>query len=175
MKNDYEKIFTRVSTALYLVVSSLLMLVAVALIAAAIWQAIDMVRGGASVVLALLDASKLIVIGLAVFDVGNYFMEEEVLRDRELRSPTEARRTMTKFMVIICIVVSLEAVLSLARINPENLGDLLYPAILLVSAVVVMVGLGVYQRLSSKIETRDGDGPPAPVKAARKRASNDPQ
>jgi len=49
------------------------------------------------------------VVAMAVFDVSRFLLEEEVFRNRELGSPTEARVTLTKFFVIISIAVSLEA------------------------------------------------------------------
>ena len=97
----------------------------------------------------------MIVISLAVLDVSKYLLEEEVLRDRELRSALEARRTLTKFMVIICIAVSLEAVVYISVAGKEGIQNLVYPSILLLSAVAVMVGLGAYQKMSSTIEIKD--------------------
>jgi hypothetical protein len=35
-------------------------------------------------------------------------IEEEVFKDKELRNPAEARKTITKIMVIISIAVSIE-------------------------------------------------------------------
>ncbi|MBA2690719.1 MAG: GNAT family acetyltransferase [Burkholderiales bacterium] len=166
-KSDSSKPFIVVSSAVYLIISATLMIVSLALMTFAAWETIDRMLGGERIVIALLDAIKLIVIALAVFDVAKYLMEEEVLRDRELRSPTEARRSMTKFMVIICVVVSLEAVASIAQVSPENMRDLVYPAVLLLSAVAVMVGLGLYQKLSSEIETKEGEGRTAAVTRPR--------
>ncbi|GCB02157.1 N-linked glycosylation glycosyltransferase PglG [Sulfuriferula multivorans] len=73
-------------------------------------------------------------------------MEEEVLRDRELRSPVEARRTLTRLMVIICIAVSLETVVYLSTAGKDRIQNLIYPAILLLNAVAVRVGLSTYQK-----------------------------
>ncbi len=153
------KAFIVLSNVIYGFVSATLMLIAIALIVFSLWDAYYSIRHQGNVVTALLHAIGIVVIALAVFDVAKYLMEEEVMRDREMRSPTEARRTMTKFMVIICVVVSLEAVVSIARAKDDELSNLVYPAILLLSAVAVMVGLGVYQKLSSEIETKDDRGP----------------
>ena len=105
---------------------------------------------------------------MAVLDVGKYLMEEEVLRDRELRSAIEARQTLTKFMVIICIAVSLESVVHIAKVDAAHLQNLAYPALLLVSAVLAMVGLGIYQKLSATIEAKDRRLPQAPEPSAEK-------
>lgn len=101
---------------------------------------------------ALLDAVSSLVISVAILDVAKYVMEEEVLRSRELRRPHEAREAITKFMVIIALVVSIEGIVLVfehGRSNPELL---LYPILLLFVSVVIVVGLGVFQRLSLESE-----------------------
>jgi len=42
---------------------------------------------------ALLEAIGYVVIAMAVFDLAKYFIEEEVIRGREMRIASEARRT----------------------------------------------------------------------------------
>ena len=97
-----------------------------------------------------------IIIAMAILDVGKYLLEEEVLRDRELRSAAEARKTLTKFMVIVCIAVSLDALVNLTRVQGvDDLPALLYPAGLLAVSVFAMVGLGVYQHLSAATEQKE--------------------
>jgi len=150
-----------ISTLVYVIVSIVLTAIALTLIAYSVWKAWLSVSGGSDAVYGLLDAIGLIVISLAVLDVSKYLMKEEVLRDRELRSPVEARRTLTKFMVIICIAVSLEAVVYISMAGKDNVQNLIYPAILLLSAVGVMVGLGAYQKMSGTIETKDQKQPQA--------------
>lgn len=143
-----------ISALVYIVVSVALTTIALTLIAYAAWKAWIAVSYSKDAVIGLLDSIGLIVISLAVLDVSKYLMEEEVLRDRELRSAVEARQTLTKFMVIICIAVSLEAVVYISRAG-EHIQNLLYPAILLLSAVAAMVGLGAYQKMSGAIEIKD--------------------
>jgi hypothetical protein len=145
-----------ISVLVYVIVSIVLTAIALTLIAHSVREAwLSVSGGGSNAVSGLLDSIGLIVISLAVLDVSKYLMEEEVLRDRELRSALEARRTLTKFMVIICIAVSLEAVVYISMAGKEGVQNLVYPAILLLSAVAVMVGLGAYQKMSGAIETKD--------------------
>lgn len=99
----------------------------------------------------LLGYVSYLIISVAIFDVGRYLIEEEVLRDRELRSAREARQSITKFMVIIVIAVTLEALLHLLRLH-HRLNDLIYPGFLLLVAGCLLVGLGIFQRLSSATE-----------------------
>src|SRR5438270_9409944 len=51
----------------------------------------------------LLESIGYVVIAVAVFDVARYFVEEEVIRGREMRLASEARRSLTKFVSTISI------------------------------------------------------------------------
>lgn len=105
---------------------------------------------------ALLRGVGYIVISIAVFEVAKYLVEEEVVRGREMRSPGEARRSLTKFISTISIAVFLEALVTVFRVSHTNVADLVYPAILLMTAIALIVGLGVFQRLSAATEEQVG-------------------
>jgi hypothetical protein len=107
----------------------------------------------------LLTGIGYVVIALAVFDVAKYFVEEEVIRGREMRSPGEARRSLTKFISTISIAVFIEGVVITFQASKQDLSLMVYPIALLLTAIVIVVGLGAYQRLSlaveDKVEQRD--------------------
>ena len=103
---------------------------------------------------ALLESIGYVVIAVAVFDVAKYFMEEEVIRGREMRSPAEARRSLTKFISTIAIAVFIEGVVIVFRVSKQDIETLLYPTALLLTAIIIVVGLGAYQRLSSAVEEK---------------------
>lgn len=96
----------------------------------------------------VLNLVSYLIISAAIFDVGRYLLEEEVFKDRELRSPSEARRSLTKFMVIIVIAVTLESLIAVIKASRAGDSELVYPAILFFVAILLLVGLGLYQRLS---------------------------
>ncbi len=41
--------------------------------------------------------------------------------------------------------------------SKERLPEMLYPTALLLTAIVIVVGLGIYQRLSADVEEKVGD------------------
>lgn len=100
----------------------------------------------------LLDAVSSLVISVAILDVGKYVMEEEVLRSRELRKPNEAREAVTKFMVMIALVVSIESIVLVFELGKTNPTLLFYPTMLLFASVLIVIGLGVFLWLSLKAE-----------------------
>jgi putative Mn2+ efflux pump MntP len=84
-------------------------------------------------------------------------IEEEVFRNKELRSPKEARETLTKIMVIVAIAVSIEALVYIFKAGAEDLRLLVYPAFLIVTVVLLIVGLGIYQKLSINSENTENE------------------
>lgn len=100
----------------------------------------------------LLESVGYVVIAMAVFDVAKYFMEEEVIRGREMRLASEARRSLTKFISAISIAVFIEGLVLVFRQSGEDIGLLLYPCAILVTGIGIILGLGIYQRLSAEVE-----------------------
>jgi hypothetical protein len=107
---------------------------------------------------ALLAAIGYVVIAMAVFDVAKYFIEEEVIRGREMRTATEARRSLTKFISTIAIAIFIEGLVIVFQASKERLPEMLYPTALLLTAIAIVVGLGIYQRLSADVEEKVDEG-----------------
>jgi hypothetical protein len=100
----------------------------------------------------ILAAIGYVVIALAVFDLAKYFVEEEVIRSREMREASEARRSLTKFVSTIAIAVFIEGLVITFQASKDDLPTMLYPTALLLTAILIVVGLGVFQRLSADVE-----------------------
>lgn len=161
MPKNFEKYIVRVygllSYTIFVLTSLTLALISLALIFNAfreIWFSLateEFVRS-------LLNAVGLLVISIAVFDVAKFLFEEEVVREeRELRAPREARQMLTKFLVIIIVAVSLETLVFIFEAGSRDFQLLLYPVGLLVAVVLLIVGLGYYQRLSLETERQQKD------------------
>ena len=102
----------------------------------------------------ILAAIGYVVIAVAVFDVAKYFIEEEVIRGRELREAAEARRSLTKFVSTIAIAVFIEGLVTTFQASKDDIPTMLYPTALLLTAILIVVGLGVFQRLSAEVENK---------------------
>lgn len=151
------------SRLLYTVIAFTLLAAAVMLIGVAVWRTVTGYWTGEAAFENLLDAIGLIIIAVAVADVGKFLFEEEVLADRELRRPAEARGSLTKFMTIIIVALNLEALVLIAKTSRDRISDIVYPGMLALLGVIAMVGLGLFQRLSQNAtaalppERKDGD------------------
>jgi putative Mn2+ efflux pump MntP len=93
-----------------------------------------------------------IIIAAAITDVAQYIIEEEVFHEKELRDPAEARKTITKIIVIIAIAVSIEGLIYIFKAGTKDLQLLLYPAGLIFVSSLSIVALGIYQKLSVSAE-----------------------
>lgn len=141
-----------VGKLVYFLVALSLMLISLSMMAVAIYDIWVALHDQSRLVVALLDAIGFIVIAMAVFDVSKFLLEEEVFKNRRLGAPQEARVTLTKFMVIISIAVSLEALVFIFDAARKDISSLVYPTFLLVAVALLVVGLGVYQKLSFNSE-----------------------
>jgi hypothetical protein len=142
-----------ISRVAFAVASFIMMLLAVALSAYGLYDlfasaSVSLVEAGEG----LLRAIGYMVIAIAVFDVSKYLIEEEVLRGRELRAASETRRSLTKFISTIAIAVFLEGLVVVFRVSQQNVPEMVYPTLLLVVGILIVLGLGVYQRLSASVE-----------------------
>ncbi len=135
------------------IVSAILMLLALALVAYGTLELIAELskswREGGN---ALLTAIGYVVIAIAVFDVAKYFVEEEVMRDPGTLSASEARRSLTKFISTIVIAVFIEGLVIVFQVSKQDVAKMLYPTALLATAILIVLGLGVYQRLNIAVE-----------------------
>lgn len=93
-----------------------------------------------------------ITLGLAIFDLAKTTLEEEVLMHKDIFRHSSTRRTITRFMAAITIAVSIEALLLMFK-SAIGAGDYLTSATwMMLSAVALMVGLGLYVYLGAKAE-----------------------
>lgn len=149
-----NRLYAQIATAYYVVATIILMVLAFLLMLTALWDVARSITAG-NFVPAILSAISLLIIGFAVVETAKFIAEEEILRERELRSSTESRRSLTKFITIIVIAASLEALVMVFKANREAIDLALYPAALFMAAMFALVALGAYQWLSSRIVISD--------------------
>jgi hypothetical protein len=153
-----EKFMELLSRVAFASASLVLMAMSFALV---LYSVVEIVAVGSSswshIGSAMLSAIGYVVIAMAVFDVAKYFVEEEVIRSREMRSAAEARRSLTKFVSTIAIAVFIEGLVIVFQASKDDLPTMIYPTALLLTAIVIVVGLGAYQRLSAEVEEKVED------------------
>jgi len=152
MPNTMERIFDKMVALIYGLTATGLIIIALMIIILSGYEILTSLTFDQNMMKKLLHSIGALVISVAIIDVAKYMFEEEIFRSKELRSPEEARKTLTKIFVIISIAVCLEGLVYIFKAGEEDLSLLLYPAALILTAVVAMVGLGLYQKLSVRTE-----------------------
>jgi hypothetical protein len=149
-------LFDILSRIVFGVAATILMLLAIVLIVDVVVQFTSVVWSRRAVAISALTGIGYVVVAIAVFDVAKYLVEEEVVRGREMRAAGETRRSLTRFISTIAIAVFLEALVTVFRVSQDNVSELIYPTMLFVAAILLVLGLGVYQRLSAAVEIQVG-------------------
>ena len=155
-----KKLYEWVAFAYFLVATVALLVSSFFLVGYAVWEVVSGVIApdvtSVDRVRSTLNGVGLMIIGFAVVEASTFIAEEELFRKRELRSTRESRRSITKFITIIVIAASLEALVMVFKTSREAIPAVIYPAVLFASAMFALVALGLYQWLSSRVE-REGE------------------
>jgi predicted PurR-regulated permease PerM len=156
MPQPYEstpvvRVLAAATNALLLVATFVLTALAALLLGYACWDIVRALLVGENPTPQAVGSISLIIIAFAVMALSKYIAEEEIDRRRELRSPREACRSLTKFMTIVVVAFSLEALVMVFE-SRRDPAQTLYPTALFAIVVLALVGLGAYQWLSIQVE-----------------------
>ena len=91
-------------------------------------------------------------LALAIFDLGKTILEEEVLMHKDIFRHSSTRRTITRFIAAILIAVSIEALLLMFKAALGVQGNILSAVWMMMTAVGLLVGLGIYVYLGAQAE-----------------------
>jgi membrane protease YdiL (CAAX protease family) len=155
--------------AVFCAVSIILMVVAIGLIVyAGMHQVYSFSAPDQDIGRVLLDSVGYMVIALAIFEVAKYILEKEVIDPTQRPNAGQARLSITKFVSTVTTAVFLEALVVVFQTSKgTDMSMMLYPTLLLFSGVAMVVGLGVYQRLSMAAEGEARSSPEAAAEEQR--------
>ena len=151
--------FDIIFSGVHLLAALILIVLSLIIMGWSVYEVISNIKDEAGFIPLMLQSVGAIIISAAIIDVAQYMVEEEVFMNKELRDPEEARRTITKIIVIITIAVSIEGLVFIFKAGTKDLTLLLYPALLILVSAILIVALGVYQKLSATIEKVEKENP----------------
>lgn len=102
------------------------------------------------VVYRILDETALIIFSIAVFDVAKYLTFGEILKAGEKTSDKQEKQRLTKFILIISTAIALEGLVLTIEKSKEQLHDLMYPILLLITSALFILTIGFYKKLTEK-------------------------
>lgn len=154
MEQKTVKTIVKLSNFGYIAACVVLYLIAICILVSAVYNIIADMYSGSYTVYKLLDEVGLIVFSMAVIDVGKYLMLEEVIRKgKDELHPTQTRKTLTKFAIIIASALSLEGLVLTIEVAKQDVTKIFYPVSVLLTATIFIIGIGVYQLLNSRSES----------------------
>jgi len=151
------KAFVRLFPVGHFVISVLFVLCALALLGFAVAEIYDGLSPWAdaprtSRLDSVLNGIALLTIAVAALELGQTIFEEEVQRDAHMSAPTRVRRFLSRFLVVLVVSLSIEALVAVFRYSRDDPSQLVYAAAIGIMAAALLAAWGVFVRLNIAAE-----------------------
>ena len=100
----------------------------------------------------ILEAIGLLTIAVAALELGQTVLEEEVQRQAHMSAPTRVRRFLSRFMVVVIVSLSIEALVSVFQFVHDDPTQLIQAAAIGVAAAALLAAWGVFIWLNKGAE-----------------------
>jgi hypothetical protein len=101
---------------------------------------------------AVLQAIALLTVASASLELGQIILEEEVVRETHLSAPTRVRRFLSRFMVVLVVSLSIEALVLVFRLSHDHPEQLPYAAAIGIMAAALLAGWAVFIHFNRSAE-----------------------
>ena len=147
------KLLLRLFPAGHMVISVMFVVSAFALLAFAgheLFQALVPFngRGAAARIDGLLNCIALLTIAVAALELGQTIVEEEIQRASHMSSPSRVRRFLSRFLVVLVVALSIEALVAVFRFSRDDPSNLPYAAAIGLMAAALLAAWGIFIRLN---------------------------
>ena len=106
----------------------------------------------------VLQSLALITVALAAMELGQTIIEEEVQRESQMSAPTRVRRFLSRFMVVLVVALTIEALVLVFRYSHDEPENMAYAALVGFAAAAIMIAWGVFIRLNVAAEALEPEG-----------------
>ena len=96
----------------------------------------------------LLDCIALLTIAVASLELGQTIVEEEIQRASHMSSPSRVRRFLSRFLVVLVVALSIEALVAVFRFSRDDPSKLPYAAAIGLTAAALLAGWGIFIRMN---------------------------
>lgn len=98
---------------------------------------------------AVIKSINMVIVALAIFELGLVVNKEYACKENEGHIIIVLRRTVPRFVSIVCIALVLEGLLLVIKYSQLGLaGNLIYPIAIIISAAILLAALGVFLHLT---------------------------
>jgi hypothetical protein len=124
-----------------------------------LWAGLSPGEGNLNVRLdTVLESLAVMTVALAALELGETIIEEEVQREVHMSAPTRVRRFLSRFMVVLVVALTIEALVLVFRYSHEAPENMIYAALVGLSAASLMIAWGVFIRLNRAAEELEPEG-----------------
>lgn len=135
--------------------SALFLVTAAVLVGFAATSLLTGVRGGNGTigrVESVLDGMALLTIAVAALELGQTIIEEEIVRQAHMSAPTRVRRFLSRFMVVIVVSLSIEALVAVFQLLHRDPSKLPQAAAIALASAVLLAGWGIFVKMNREAE-----------------------
>jgi hypothetical protein len=157
------KIIHKIFPLGHFVISLLFIGCGLALISFAGWQLWQGIQPAISLSLtqrlnAVLESIALLTVAVAAFELGQTIIEEEVQREAQMSAPTRVRRFLSRFMIVLVVALSIEALVAVFQYSHEAPTHLPYAAAIGLTAAALLAAWGLFIWLNRSAEELEPEG-----------------
>jgi hypothetical protein len=91
-------------------------------------------------------------VAVAALELGQTIIEEEVQREAQMSAPTRVRRFLSRFMIVLVVALSIEALVTAFRFSHEVPAQLPYAAAIGLMAAALLAAWGLFIWLNQSAE-----------------------
>ena len=177
--NTASSMISGAQTFIGVMFSGLFLTLSLSLAGLAIFEFASAFFGEKSLATGLVRPINFAVISLALFELGIGIRKEYTHDDETMDIFGTVRRSVTRFVAVVCVALVLEALIMVVKYSQLELaGNLYYPVAIVVAAALLLISLGGFLHLtvsSTAIETDEIDRAPKEGSApARNRTHHTP-
>lgn len=100
----------------------------------------------------VLETIGLLTIAVAALELGQTILEEEIQREAHMSAPTRVRRFLSRFMVVIIVSLSIEALVVVFQLSHDNPARLPQAAAIGLAAAALLAAWGLFIKLNKSAE-----------------------
>lgn len=100
----------------------------------------------------VIEAIGLLAAAVVALQIAQTITEEEVVRDAHISGPTRIRRFLSRFLVVVVVALSIEALVATFRAAHEEPVQLVYAACILLATAALLAAWGFFIRMNCYAE-----------------------
>ena len=108
---------------------------------------------------AVLECVAMLTIAVASLELGQTIMEEGVRRETDVRTATRVRRVLSRFMVVVVVALSIEALVATFQFVHDAPSNLPQAAMIAGGAAALLAAWGLFVRLNKAAEESEQSAP----------------